>query len=188
LKGVCRAFEIRLRHRLPPRLNVFGGMAAQKYRRGFSRLGRAAPLPLDGHLICNPSKAATGSYHLRPFGRPLIEGFFGGRLAHELEAAGPGSFFDFAADELAGLFGSGIRLRLRPLVETGWGRNLFARGSYSYALPGHADARAALAAPVDDRLFFAGEACSRHDFTTAHGAYLTGVEAAEEVIALCRHV
>jgi monoamine oxidase len=145
-------------------------------------------LPVDGHLIGNPSKAATGSYHLRPFGRPLIEGFFGGRLAHELEAAGPGSFFDFAADELAGLFGSGIRLRLRPLVETGWGRNLFARGSYSYALPGHADARAALAAPVDDRLFFAGEACSRHDFTTAHGAYLTGVEAAEEVIALCRHV
>jgi monoamine oxidase len=40
-----------------------------------------------------------------------------------------------------------------------------------------------LAAPVDGRLFFAGEACSRHDFTTAHGAYLTGIEAAEEVIA-----
>ena len=42
-------------------------------------------LPVDGHLIGNPNKTATGSYHLRPFGRPLIEGFFGGRLAHELE-------------------------------------------------------------------------------------------------------
>jgi monoamine oxidase len=141
-------------------------------------------LPVGGHLIGNPNRTATGSYHLRPFGRPLIEAFFGGRLAHELEAAGHGAFFDFAATELTGLLGSDIRARLRPLVETNWARDPFARGSYSYALPGHSDARAALAAPMDGRLFFAGEACSRHDFTTAHGAYLTGVEAADEVIAL----
>jgi monoamine oxidase len=44
-------------------------------------------LPMDGHLIGNPNRTAIGSYHLRPFGRPLIEGFFGGRLAHELETA-----------------------------------------------------------------------------------------------------
>ncbi|MGN6466593.1 MAG: FAD-dependent oxidoreductase, partial [Rhizobiaceae bacterium] len=62
----------------------------------------------------------------------------------------------------------------------------YARGSYSYALPGKADCRAALAAPVDDRLFFAGEACSRNDYSTAHGAYLTGVAAAERIIALRR--
>ncbi|HXN88695.1 MAG TPA: FAD-dependent oxidoreductase, partial [Methylocella sp.] len=108
------------------------------------------------------------------------------RLAHELEAAGPSAFFDFAVAELVELFGSGIRARLRPLVETGWGRDPFARGSYSYALPGHADARATLATPLDGRVFFAGEACSPHDFTTAHGAYLTGIEAADEVVRL-RH-
>jgi monoamine oxidase len=140
--------------------------------------------PVDGHLIGNPNRTATGSYRLRPFGSPFIEGFFGGRLAQELEAAGDGAFFDFAAAELADLFGSDIRAHLHPLVETRWGRDPFARGSYSYALPGHADARAVLAAPVDGRLFFAGEACSQRDFTTAHGAYLTGVEAANEVIAL----
>jgi monoamine oxidase len=49
-------------------------------------------------------------------------------------------------------------------------------------VPGKADCRATLAAPVDNRLFFAGEACSRHDFSTAHGGYLTGVAAAEQVI------
>lgn len=144
-------------------------------------------LPAGGHVIGHPNRTETGSYHLRPFGRPLIEAFFGGRLAHELEAAGPGAFFDFATTELTGLFGSGIRARLWPLVETGWGRDPFARGSYSYALPGHADARARLAMPVDGRLFFAGEACSKHDFTTAHGAYVTGVEAAEALLALRRH-
>ena len=141
-------------------------------------------LPMDGHLIGDSNKVATGSYHLRPFGRPLIEGFFGGRLARELEAAGPGALFDFAVAELVKLFGSGIRARLRLLVETGWERDPFARGSYSYAFPGYADARATLAAPVEGRVFFAGEACSPHDFTTAHGAYQTGIEAADEVIAL----
>jgi monoamine oxidase len=43
-----------------------------------------------------------------------------------------------------------------------------------------------LAEPVDDRLFFAGEACSEHDFSTAHGGFKTGVEAAERVIASFR--
>ena len=41
---------------------------------------------------------------------PLIEGFFGGRLAHELEAAGRDAFFDFAAAEVVDLFGSGFAL------------------------------------------------------------------------------
>jgi predicted NAD/FAD-dependent oxidoreductase len=49
-----------------------------------------------------------------------------------------------------------------------------------------AECRGALAAAVDDRLFFAGEACSQHDYSTAHGAYLTGVAAAEQVIAARR--
>jgi monoamine oxidase len=43
-----------------------------------------------------------------------------------------------------------------------------------------------LAAPVDDRVFFAGEACSRSDYSTAHGAYLTGVDAADLAIAARR--
>jgi monoamine oxidase len=41
-----------------------------------------------------------------------------------------------------------------------------------------------LAAAVEDRIYFAGEACSVHDFSTAHGAYRTGIAAAEAVLAL----
>jgi monoamine oxidase len=65
----------------------------------------------------------------------------------------------------------------------GWRKDPFARGYYLFALPGKADGCAVLAAPVDERLFFAGEACSRHDFSTAHGALLTGLAAADAVIA-----
>ncbi len=36
--------------------------------------------------------------------------------------------------------------------------------------------------PVDNRLFFAGEACSSNFFSTAHGAYETGTAAAEAAL------
>ena len=42
--------------------------------------------------------------------------------------------------------------------------------------------RAVLAAPVDGRLFFAGEATSPNFFSTAHGARDSGERAAGEVI------
>jgi monoamine oxidase len=56
-------------------------------------------------------------------------------------------------------------------------------GAYSYALPGHAAARKTLALPFEKRLFFAGEATSSGDFSTAHGAHDSGLRAADEVIA-----
>jgi monoamine oxidase len=40
-----------------------------------------------------------------------------------------------------------------------------------------------LALPFEQRLFFAGEATHTDDFSTAHGAYDSGVRAAVESIA-----
>lgn len=180
--SLIAAQTIRFRPDLPDKVNAASGLPLGLADKLVMTIDAPEMLPVDGHLFGDPNRTATGSYHLRPFGRPLIEGYFGGRLAHELEAEGQGAFFEFAATELAGLLGGGVRARLRPLSETGWGRDPYARGSYSYALPGHAHARAVLAAPVEDRLFFAGEACSLHDFTTAHGAYLSGLDAAERAI------
>jgi monoamine oxidase len=152
----------------------------------FIGVDRAELLPIEGHVFGRTDQTATGSYHLRPFGRPLIEGFFGGTFARELEKDGPKAFFEFASAELCGLFGEGLRPNLSLLTATSWALDSFAQGSYSHALPGHADARKILAASVDDRLFFAGEACSVTDFSTAHGAYATGIEAAKQVIAVAR--
>ena len=103
----------------------------------------------------------TMSYQVRPLDRPAIYCFFGGRFAAALEREGEAAMFSFAAEELARLFGSDIRRLIAPLASTAWQQDPWARGSYSYALPGHAEDRARLAAPVDNRLFFAGEACSR---------------------------
>ena len=126
------------------------------------------------------------SYQIRPFGRPRINCFFGGRFAASLERDGFDAMVAFATDELAGLLGNDVRRHLKPLAASFWRQDEFARGSYSYALPRHADDRARLVAPVDGRLFFAGEACSLNFFSTAHGAYETGTAAAEAALASLR--
>jgi monoamine oxidase len=128
-------------------------------------------------------RTEMGTYHIRPFGQPCIEGFFGGSFARQLEAAGDGAIAAHSIDEIAGFLGNDIRRKLKPLRESRWGQDPFARGSYSHALPGHAGDRAVLAAPVDGRLFFAGEATSPNFFTTAHGARDSGERAAKEVLA-----
>jgi monoamine oxidase len=149
----------------------------------FLALDGAEEFEPDTRAFGRIDSAATATYQFRPLGRPLIEVYFGGHLPAELEVQGEPAFFDFAVSELTGLFGSSFARRVKPLQMHCWGTDPFARGSYSYALPGKADCRASLAAPVDDRLFFAGEACSKNDFSTAHGGYLTGVAAADQVIA-----
>jgi monoamine oxidase len=150
----------------------------------FIALDRAEEFDKDSRLFGHSDRAATAAYHLRPFGRPQIEAYFGGTNARELEAQGKGAFFDFAVSELSEILGSAFARRLKPIHVYRWGADPFARGAYSYAVPGKADCRATLAAAVDGRLFFAGEACSKHDFSTAHGAFLTGVAAAEQVLAV----
>ena len=149
----------------------------------FLSLAEPEEFEKESRLFGRADRSGTGVYHVRPFGRPQIEGYFGGRLAADLEAGGAPAFADFAIGELVGLLGSNFAHRVRLLKLHPWGIDPFSRGSYSYALPGKADCRAELAAPVNDRVFFAGEACSESDYSTAHGAYLTGVAAAEQLIA-----
>ena len=62
-------------------------------------------LPKDGNLRGATMRTAMGSFHLRPFGQPCIEGFFGGRFAQELEDAGEGAFAAHSIDEIAALLG-----------------------------------------------------------------------------------
>ncbi|MGA2759731.1 MAG: FAD-dependent oxidoreductase, partial [Candidatus Cybelea sp.] len=65
-----------------------------------------------------------------------------------------------------------------------WSGDPFARGAYSYVAVGGGNARAVLAAPVDDVLFFAGEATSSDgQGGTVNGAIETGERAAVQAAA-----
>jgi monoamine oxidase len=174
---------IRFHPALPAKVDAARGLPLGLADKVMLALDDDGSLPKDGSLRGATMRTAMGTYHLRPFGQPCIEGFFGGRFARELEDAGDGALAAQSIDEIAGYLGNDFRRKLKPLAESRWAHDPFARGSYSHALPGHAGDRAILAAPVDGRLFFAGEATSPNFFSTAHGARDSGERAAGEVLA-----
>lgn len=137
----------------------------------------------ETQVLGDPRDARTGAYYMRPLERPVIECFVGGEGARAVEKEGPVAGFAYAIDQIVALFGSDVRGKLQPLVASTWCRMAQIGGAYSYALPGHAAARDALARPFEQRLFFAGEATNARDYSTAHGAHDSGVRAAEEAIA-----
>lgn len=68
-------------------------------------------------------------------------------------------------------------------VVTRWSQDEFAKGSYSFVgKDGTGDDYDLMAKPVDGQLYFAGEATSRHYPATAHGAYLSGIKVAKDVL------
>ncbi|MBC7578271.1 MAG: FAD-dependent oxidoreductase [Tardiphaga sp.] len=174
--------SIRFSPALPAKVDAARGLPLGTNNKVMLALDGAGDLPNDAGLRGATDRVGVGSYQIRPFGYPCIEGFFGGGFARELEDAGDGALGAQAIEEVVALLGSSYRGRLRPLAESRWGHDAFAQGAYSAAMPGHAEARAVLAAPVDGRLFFAGEATSAHFFSTAHGARDSGERAAEEIL------
>jgi monoamine oxidase len=168
---------------LPEKQEAAAGLPLGLADKLFLSLKNAEEFEPDSRLFGRIDRAGTGNYHFRPYGEPIIEAYFAGTCAAELEKGGEAAFFTFAVEELTGVLGADFAKRVAPLASHQWGADPFARGSYSYALPGKAGCRPILAAPVAEKLFFAGEACSPNDYSTAHGAYRTGIAAAEEILA-----
>jgi monoamine oxidase len=182
--SIIAAEIIRFDPPLPGKISAAAGLPLGVDDKLFIALSDQFPgVASDTFLVGSTTSRETMTYQVRPLDRPAIYCFFGGRFAAALEQEGEAAMFAFASDELARLFGNDVRKRMAPLASTGWQQDPWSRGSYSFALPGHADDRAVLAAPVDDRLFFAGEACSPNFFSTAHGAWLSGITAADAALA-----
>ena len=173
--------------RLSPELDAWREAASRlplgRNEKVFLEILGDSPFAPETHVMGTPRDAGSGSYVIRSFGWPVIECFLGGAGAEIIDVEGSSAGFAHAADELAALFGSDVRRKLRPLAASNWSRMSHVGGAYSHALPGHAGQRSVLAQPFDGRVFFAGEATHPFDYSTAHGAYASGVRAAEEAIA-----
>jgi monoamine oxidase len=134
------------------------------------------------HVVASDATTRTASITVRPAGHELILVFFGGGYARELETAG---VLDSAArDELVSVFGSELGRRIRRTTATAWLGDRWARGSYSAARPGFARCRSVLAAPVAERVFFAGEACVPTAFGAIHGAWMSGADTARRIASM----
>ncbi len=119
-----------------------------------------------------------------PFDMDLMIGWVGGSFGWELSAAvkrdGEAVAVDFALGELRKIFGGEVDKRFVKGRFTQWANDAHVRGGYAYQRPGAAGARQALAVPLADRLFFAGEATAGGMAMTCGGAFLSGERAARE--------
>lgn len=119
-----------------------------------------------------------------PFDNDLLIGFVGGRfgyaLSQEVAQSGVGAAVDFALGELKSIFGGAIEKHFVKGDFTRWADDPEILGGYAYQRPGAAGARAGLAEPLDERLFFAGEATAEGYAMTCGGAFWSGQRAVEE--------
>jgi monoamine oxidase len=112
---------------------------------------------------------------------PVLVALTGGSFARSLEALSEVEIGKRVMKVLRRMYGDGIPAP-EVVIATRWARDSFACGSYSN-MPVNAKAsdRTTLAAPVENRLFFAGEATSQQYPSTVHGAYLSGLREAERI-------
>ena len=117
-------------------------------------------------------------------GAPVLVGFNAAEAAAEIEAARDDDTVRAAHDALRAMFGTRFPAPVGAQI-TRWGSDPFSRGSYSFTAVGTSPAtRQALAgAEWDGRLWFAGEATSPDHFGTAHGALMSGQQAALDLWA-----
>lgn len=181
--SVLGSGEIAFSPRVDDRIEAASRLPLGHVEKLFFAMDDPQTLPANSHLIGNPRSAETGSYMLRPLGMPVIEGFFGGDW---LEGLGADDLAAKGREELGHLLGPDFARKLRPVAHSDWQRHPGICGSYSFARPGQHGARAALPAPVDGPLAFAGEACSGADFATVHGAWQSGLAAVEQLFGAGR--
>jgi monoamine oxidase len=121
-----------------------------------------------------------------PLRAPLVVAWAGGPRAQRTAAGATAG--DIARKALAGLqllFGEHADLagQLEAHYYHDWQQDPFARGAYSYVLVGGSAAREQLARPVEDTLFFAGEATDTHgEAGTVTGALQSGARAAQQLL------
>ncbi len=115
---------------------------------------------------------------------PILLGFNAADRGREMEGWSDRQIVASAMETLRKIYGRGIPEPTDYQI-TRWATDPFSLGSYSYNPVGAVPKmRQELAAPLEKSGFFAGEASNQDYFGTASGAYLSGLRAAKEILAI----
>ncbi|MFD0938809.1 flavin monoamine oxidase family protein, partial [Methylobacterium trifolii] len=150
--GVLGAGTIRFAPALPEAVEgALQGLGMGAYTKVALRLD---PARFDLRAVGDAVTAARSDgadqtiyFEMAPFDRPLAIANLGGDGARELCTAGEATAVAAMTDRLAGILGNTAREAVTGGRLAGWWTDPFARGAYSVARPGHADAREALRRP-----------------------------------------
>ena len=141
----------------------------------------------DLTFIHAPAETLPTWWTQSPAAVPVLAGWAGGTRAGRLLTAGDDALLDHSLQSLTHIFGvtkGFLEALLAEFYTHNWQKDPFAAGAYSYIPVGGIDAQAQLARPLEDTLFFAGEATNIEGHQgTVHGAIASGLRAAREILA-----
>jgi monoamine oxidase len=186
--GVLKAGHVKFHPNLPKRklaaIAALGVAAAHKVVLRFPRRFWDNETDFLGSVSEDGARFVEWTDLSRTTDAPILSLWSHGRAARQLEQFNHVRATDEAMTAIRRVFG-----RSAPDPEsvavTSWINDPSSQGCYVNLPVGAShDDLDALAAPVDNRLFFAGEATSRRHRGTVHGAWLSGLRAAEEIVAL----
>ena len=144
--------------------------------------GNPLGLQRDEMVFEKSESARTAAILANVSGTTLCTIEVAGKFGRDLAASGEPAMVSFALDWLTGLYGADIRKVVKRTSATQWNNEPWTLGAFSAAAPGGQLARAALAEPVRDRIFFAGEATHETLWGTVGGAWASGQRAAEAAL------
>jgi len=118
-----------------------------------------------------------------PMRAPLLTAWAGGPKAARLTGSSKDALLAAALRSVGMVFGPGrAEEELAAALVQDWHADPCSRGGYSYVRVGGQGAREQLAEPIEDTLFFAGEATDIDEAGTVAGALRSGARAAREAL------
>jgi monoamine oxidase len=183
--GALKAESVRFVPSLPARkIKAINRLGFGSYHKAFFLFDEGAELP-PGPIIRMRNDGGLWSEwcNLSGYlGKPVLMALNGGSAARQAEGMSDGEIVQSACGFLQRF--TGVRIpEPRAVVSTRWGRDPLTRGAYSFSTVGSGPRdRRALAEALPGGVYFAGEAASVDYPATAHGALLSGREAARRIL------
>jgi hypothetical protein len=147
------------------------------------------PLGLDANEVVFERVSTTNTAALlaNVHGTRLSLLTLAGHSGAELADKGENAMTDFALDWISGVFGSRAKKAVLRVHVMSWNKDPWTLGAFSSAPPGAQEARKVLSEPLNDVVWFAGEAVHQTLWGTVGGAWQNGERVADAVIARLDH-
>ncbi len=182
--GVLASGKIKFQPGLPARhAEAIGKLGLGSYEHvAIEFAGNPLGLQSDDLVFEKAADPRTAAVLANVSGSRLCVVEIAGKLAADLAENGEAVMTTFAIDWLAGLFGANLKRAIERTHATRWTKEPWVLGAFSAASPGGQWARKALSEPLDERLWFAGEAVHETLWGTIAGAWEAGERAADAAI------
>ena len=182
--NVIAAGRIQFSPELPHRnIDAFGRLSLGSYDHiALELVGNPLGLDSDDLVFEKSTDSHTAAMLANVSGTPLCVVDVAGAFGRDLSAHGEAAMVDFATRMAGGALRRRDQEGDRPHARHALERRAFTLGAFSAAVPGAQLARRIMMEPVNDAIWFAGEAAHETLWGTVGGAWESGERAADAVL------